>query len=116
MALGELREEFNRIGQLSQEQTITLSRLLSEQSTMASSLTDVAQDLSAASVSTSLRQREMNDEVSGLLRRLDSLSATLQHLASGKADTSWLEGNVNQSGSPEPVESTGRRSLWPGRD
>jgi hypothetical protein len=116
MALGELREEFNRIGQLSQEQTITLSRLLSEQTTVASSLTDVAQDLSAASVSTSMRQREMNDEVSALLRRLDSLSATLQHLASGKADTSWLEGNAGQSGSPEPVESTGRRSLWPGRD
>jgi hypothetical protein len=116
MALGDLREEFNRIGQLSQEQTITLSRLLSEQTTMASSLTDVAQDLSAASVSTSLRQREMNDEVSGLMRRLDALAATLQHLASGHADTSWLEGNAAQSGTPEAVESSGRRSLWPGRD
>ncbi|CAN5900563.1 hypothetical protein BH24CHL4_BH24CHL4_06180 [soil metagenome] len=116
MALGELREEFNRIGQLSQEQTITLSRLLSEQTTMASSLTGVAQDLSSASVSTSLRQREMNDEVSGLMRRLDALSATLQHLASGQTDTSWLEGNASQSGRPEAVESTGRRGLWPSRD
>lgn len=116
MALGELREEFNRIGQLSQEQTIILSRLLSEQTTMASSLTDVAQDLSAASVSTSLRQREMNDEVSGLMRRLDALAATLQHLASGQSDTSWLEGNAGQTGNPEVAAGTGRRSLWPSRD
>jgi len=118
MALGELREEFNRIGQLSQEQTIILSRLLSEQTTMASSLSDVAQDLSAASVSTSLRQREMNDEASSLMRRLDGLAATLQHLASGQGDSSWIQGNASQPGGDEAAELTGRgsRRSWPSRD
>jgi septal ring factor EnvC (AmiA/AmiB activator) len=116
MGLGELREEFNRIGQLSQEQTITLSRLLSEQTTMASSLSDVAQDLSAASVATSLRQREMNDDAATLMRRLDSLTATLQHLAGDRADATWLQGT--QSGaSPETGEQENRSRIhWPGRD
>lgn len=117
MALGELREEFNRIGQLAQEQTITLSRLLSEQTTMASSLSDVAQDLSAASVATSLRQREMNDDAASLMRRLDSLAATLQHLAGERTDTTWLQGTQSRS-SDEGVEPGGSRSRvhWPGRD
>jgi hypothetical protein len=119
MALGELREEFNRISQLAQEQTIALSRLLSEQTTMASNLSDVAQDLGAASVSTSMRQREMNDEAASLMRRLDALAATLQHLADGRGDATWLQGNPSPPGATEPAETTsgGRSRLsWPGRD
>ena len=73
--LSQLREEFNRMSQLAEEQNMTLSRLLSEQNTMASSLSDVARDLGAAGVSTSLRQREMNDELGSLVRRLDALAA-----------------------------------------
>ncbi|MGE3797346.1 MAG: hypothetical protein AB7G88_05850, partial [Thermomicrobiales bacterium] len=118
MALGELREEFNRMGQLAQEQTITLSRLLSEQTTMASSLSDVAQDLSAAGVSTSMRQREMNDEAAMLMRRLDSLAATLQHLAGDRTDMAWLEGGQSAT-SPEDAAAAGTarsRRHWPGRD
>ncbi|CAN5621428.1 hypothetical protein BH23CHL5_BH23CHL5_07640 [soil metagenome] len=118
MSLGELREEFSRIGQLSQEQTVILARLLSEQTTMASSLSDVAQDLGAAGVSTSLRQREMNDEVAGLLRRLDGLTATLQHLAMRGADDSWIQGNALQGPeTQQPAEATkGSRGFWPSRD
>jgi hypothetical protein len=118
VSLGELREEFHRISQLSQEQTITLSRLLSEQTTMASNLSDVAQDLAAAGVSTSLRQREMNDEAAGLMRRLDSLAATLQHLASGKSDATWLQGSGSDNPPSEEAELSGRggRGLWPRRD
>ncbi len=117
ISLGELREEFNRIGQLAQEQTITLSRLLSEQNTMASSLSDVAQDLSAASVSTSMRQREMNDESAMLMRRLDSLAATLQHLAGDRSDPTWLQGSQSGLADEEPAEAGGRSRLhWPGRD
>jgi hypothetical protein len=111
MALAQLREEFNRMSQLAGEQNMTLARLLSEQNTMASSLSDVARDLGAAGVSTSLRQREMNDELGSLVRRLDALAATLTHIAGG-GDAAWLQG----SGAPsddEPV-SRARKSVWPG--
>jgi hypothetical protein len=117
ISLGELREEFSRISQLSQEQTVVLSRLLSEQTTMASSLTDVAQDLSAAGVATSVRQRELNDEVAGLLRRLDGLTTTLQHLANRNGDETWLQGNlIGETEPSQPAPAKSSRGFWPGRD
>lgn len=112
IALAQLREEFNRMGQLAEEQTMTLSRLLSEQNTMASSLSEVARDLSAAGVSTSLRQREMNDELGALVRRLDSLAGTLSNIASG-GDAAWLQGNTGGYVEEEPAPRP-RKSTWPG--
>ncbi len=111
MALSQLREEFNRMSQLAGEQNMTLSRLLSEQNTMASSLSDVARDLGAAGISTSLRQREMNDELSSLVRRLDALAATLTHIAGG-GDSTWIQGGgsfAEEESTPRP-----RKSNWPG--
>jgi ABC-type transporter Mla subunit MlaD len=112
MALAQLREEFNRMSQLAGDQTMTLSRLLSEQNTMASSLSEVARDLSAAGVSTSLRQREMNDELGALVRRLDALAGTLTHIASG-GDSAWLQGSGSSIGDEE-VAPRPRKSVWPG--
>jgi hypothetical protein len=111
MALSQLREEFNRMSQLAEEQNMTLARLLSEQNTMAASLSDVARDLGAASVSTSVRQREMNDELGSLVRRLDALAATLTHLANG-GDAAWLQGSENHV-EDEPVARP-RKGTWPG--
>lgn len=111
LALSQVRDEFNRMSQLAEEQTMTLSRLLSEQNTMASSLSDVARDLGAAGVSTSLRQREMNDELASLVRRLDALAATLTHIAGG-ADAAWLQGSGSLA-EEEPVPRP-RKSAWPG--
>lgn len=112
MALAQLREEFARMSQLAEEQTMTLSRLLSEQNTMASSLSEVARDLGAAGVSTSLRQREMNDEMASLVRRLDALAGTLSHLASG-GDAAWLQGS-GSSYADEAQPPRPRKSTWPG--
>lgn len=112
IALSQLREEFNRMSQLAEEQTMTLARLLSEQNTMASSLSDVARDLSAAGVSTSLRQREMNDELVSLVRRLDALAGTLSSIAGG-ADAAWLQGSATGYSDEEPPVRT-RKTTWPG--
>lgn len=112
MALAQLREEFNRMGQLAEEQTMTLTRLLSEQNTMASSLSDVARDLSATGVSTSVRQREMNDELVALVRRLDALAGTLSHIAGG-GDAAWLQGSSGGYAEEEPAGRP-RKSNWPG--
>ncbi len=111
IALSQLREEFNRMSQLAEDQNMTLSRLLSEQNTMASSLSDVARDLGAAGVSTSLRQREMNDELGSLVRRLDALAATLTHIAGG-GDSAWIQGGgsfAEEEPAPRP-----RKGNWPG--
>jgi hypothetical protein len=112
MALAQLREEFNRMSQLAEEQNMTLSRLLSEQNTMASSLSEVARDLSAAGVSTSLRQREMNDELGSLVRRLDALAGTLSHIAGG-GDAAWLQGSTGGYVEEEPAGRS-RKGGWPG--
>jgi uncharacterized protein YukE len=112
MALAQLREEFNRMAQLAEEQNMTLSRLLSEQNTMASSLSEVARDLGAAGVSTSLRQREMNDELVSLVRRLDALAGTLSHIAGG-GDAAWLQGSGSTYSDEEPAARP-RKGTWPG--
>ncbi|HET9662488.1 MAG TPA: hypothetical protein VFP05_19325 [Thermomicrobiales bacterium] len=112
MALAQLREEFNRMSQLAEEQNMTLARLLSEQNTMASSLSEVARDLGAAGVSTSLRQREMNDELVSLVRRLDALAGTLSHIASG-GDAAWLQGSGATYSDEEPAARP-RKGSWPG--
>jgi hypothetical protein len=111
MALAQLREEFNRMSQLAEEQNMSFSRLLSEQNTMASSLSDVARDLGAAGVSTSLRQREMNDELGSLVRRLDALAATLTHIAGG-GDAAWLQGSGTYP--EEEPAARPRKGSWPG--
>jgi hypothetical protein len=79
---------------------------------MASSLSEVARDLGAAGVSTSLRQREMNDELASLVRRLDALAGTLSHIAGG-GDAAWLQGSSGGYGEEEPVGRP-RKSGWPG--
>jgi hypothetical protein len=99
-----LKEEFGRISELSQEQSITLSRLLTEQSAIASGLGQVARDLSAVGIATSQRQREVNDEVAGLVRRLDGLTNQLGRIAGQGPSTD----NLN----PPPVPS-GHRSMLP---
>lgn len=119
MALSELRDEFSRMGQLMQEQTVTLSRMLSEQSAAAADLSQVARDLGAAGVTTSLRQREMNDELASLVRRLDALTSTLGHVAANLPEGSWGREVLSSatSGSGESREGRGgRHGGWPGNE
>jgi hypothetical protein len=122
--LSSLREEFSRIGDLSQEQSITLSRLLTEQSAIASGLGQVARDLSAVGIATSQRQREVNEEVAGLVRRLDTLTGQLGRLATQGPGTDSLPpapAGVRSvlPNAPDlladPVETPGGRR-WPRRD
>jgi hypothetical protein len=108
MALVELREEFSRISQLTQEQTMTLARMLSEQSAASADLSQVARDLGAAGISTSMRQREMNDELSSLVRRLDALTTTLGHVAANLPEGSWGREAITATTSAANEESEDR--------
>ena len=124
--LANLKEEFARIGDLSQEQSITLSRLLTEQSAIASGLAQVARDLSSVGIATSQRQREVNDDVAGLVKRLDTLTSQLSRLTAHGPGTDNLppppSGGTVRSMLPnapdllsDPVETPGGRR-WPRRD
>ncbi len=103
--LASLREDFGRISELTQEQSITLSRLLTEQSAIASGLSQVARDLSAVGIATSQRQREVNEEVATLVRRLDHVASLLSRVA-GAQGTDNLP--------PAPASTTsGVRNILP---
>ncbi len=70
-------------------------------------------------MATSLRQREMNDEAAKLMRRLDALAATLEHLAGNRADSTWLQGRQSADAGEdlsEPASGRGGRLHWPGRE
>ncbi|MFL5762026.1 MAG: hypothetical protein ACJ789_20195 [Thermomicrobiales bacterium] len=116
--LNQLRDELARIVELSSDQSGTLSRLLTEQNTIATGLSQVARDLSAVGITTSQRQREVNEEVASLVRRLDNLTTVLAKASGG---TDHLHGDLNAQsgdsfGQPAEVASRRDRSLWPRRE
>jgi hypothetical protein len=116
--LNQLRDELSRIVQLSSEQSTTLSRLLTEQNTIASGLGQVARDLSAVGIATSQRQREVNEEVAALVRRLDNLTSVLARTSGGEVvhtEYGAAAGSEPFGQQPE-VASRRDRGLWPRRD
>lgn len=116
--LNQLRDELSKIVHLSGEQSTNLSRLLTEQNTIATGLSQVARDLSAVGITTSQRQREVNEEVASLVRRLDNLTTVLAKASGG---TDALHGDfaapAGESFGQQPeVASRRDRGLWPRRD
>lgn len=92
-ALGQLRNEFSRIGDLSHEQTMALSRMMTEQNAISASLERVAREFAGA------RGRgDAGEDFSGIVKRLDTIA---NHLS-------------KSTGAPEPPAATGGvRSLLP---
>lgn len=133
--LAQLQLEFARIAEQSEAQTSHLDELLREQRDVAGGISQVARDLSAVGIATAQRQREVSDDLSGLLRRLDELTAVLSRATrpatapSQPADpaSAWPSSPSRpQPASPgqppaawqstsEPVQTpaTERPSLWP---
>ena len=87
--LADMREEFGRLAAQGAEQAGALNALLTEQGTVAMGLSQVARDLSAVGIATAQRQREVNEDVSVLLNRLDGLTNLLARAtaAAPTADT-----------------------------
>jgi hypothetical protein len=75
--LAHLRDELGQIATQSAHQANALGQLLSDQGEIASGLSQVARDLSAVGIATAQRQREVNEDVSVLLSRLDGLTTLL---------------------------------------
>ena len=75
--LADMRDEFHRLASQSAQQATALNALLNEQGSIATGLSQVARDLSAVGIATAQRQREVNEDVSVLLNRLDGLTNLL---------------------------------------
>lgn len=129
-ALTQLRTEFARIGDLSQEHSHTLSRLMTEQNAISTNLAQVARDFGSIGSSQSQRQREANEEFGSLLQRLDNIAGMMSRMtgtpvyepagqAAGGSIRSMLPNAPDLlSDPPEPPAPGGRggRGLWPRRE
>lgn len=75
--LSHLRQEFGQLAEQMSNQTGSLGALLNEQRNVGSGLAQVARDLGAIGNATGQRQREMNEEISMLVKRLDGVANVL---------------------------------------
>jgi uncharacterized phage infection (PIP) family protein YhgE len=127
VVLSQLRQEFARIGDQSQEHSLALSRLMTEQSSISSNLSQVARDFSAIGTSQSQREREINEEFNSLLRRLDSIASMMSRATGGPAYEpatqssggtirSMLPNAPDLLADPEPPSGGRSRGLWPRRE
>lgn len=81
--LSQLRDEMAVLAGQSTRQASALGQLLDEQGEIASGLAQVARDLSAVGIATTQRQREVNEDVTDLLTRLDGLTNLLARATAG---------------------------------
>jgi archaellum component FlaC len=126
MTLGGLRNEFVRIGDISQEHSHALSRLMTEQSAIATNLGQVARDMSAVGIANSQRQREVNEDFSAMIKRLDTIVSYMARGAGAPTleppsapagvARSLLPNAPDLIAEPEETPSGSRRGLFSRRD
>jgi archaellum component FlaC len=124
--LNDLKQEFMRIGDLSQEHSLALSRLMTEQSAISSNLAQVARDFGAVGSAQTQQQRAFNDEVSALVEKLDGIGAMLSRFGPElELEPAGRPAGVVRSMLPnapdllaEPPEPPGGRGrgIWPRRE
>jgi hypothetical protein len=92
-----IRDEFRQIAQTNQEYASGLSRLLTEQTTIAAHIAKMARDMGANAPSAQ-EQQEMTQELSGLVRRLDTIAPAQQAAAGpgGFETVQTAEGGVRR--------------------
>ena len=71
-----IRDEFRQIAQSNQEYATSLSRMLTEQTSISTGIAKMARDLGSAGATTSQQQHDMTEELSGLIKRLDNIAPT----------------------------------------
>jgi len=89
--LARLPDDLGRIAAQSGQQAASLAALLNEQESIASGLAQVAHDLSAVGIATAQRQREVNEDVSNLVKRLDGLANLLGRATGGSPSVEMLQ-------------------------
>ncbi len=121
LALGNLRQEFSRIGDIGQEQSLALSRMMTEQSAISTSLAQVARELGAAGSTSQQRQRDLNEDFSSLMKRLDQIASLMARSTGAPPLEPVLSGGRPPApdllSGPDDNPQEGRpRGLWPRRE
>jgi Mg2+ and Co2+ transporter CorA len=118
--LSRLRDEFERLGALSGQQTSALNGLLGQQAEMTKEMAQVVRDIGSIGLSTAQRQREVNQDFQHLVQRLDSLANTLNRLVQQapstenlqQAFTTALRAELARTPSSEPEPGDRSANRW----
>ncbi|MGN6484062.1 MAG: hypothetical protein ACTHMX_06640, partial [Thermomicrobiales bacterium] len=95
--LARLREEFERIGGQSGQYAGIFNTMLGKQADLSQSITDAARELGTQGITTSQRQREVNEAMQHLLQRLDGLANTLNRMIQTSPNNESLERTVTSA-------------------
>lgn len=78
--LAAIQRDFATVGQQNAQQLQALTNVLQQQSESGQSLSTLVREISGVSMDSVQRQREVNDQLAHLVKRLDSLANSLNHL------------------------------------
>jgi hypothetical protein len=73
-----IRDEFRQIAQSNQEYANSLSRMLTEQTSISSGIARMARELGSAGATSTQQQQDMSEELSSLIKRLDTIAPAQQ--------------------------------------
>jgi uncharacterized protein YukE len=110
-----IRDEFRDIAQSNQDYATSLSRMLTEQTSISTGIAKMARDFGSAGASSQQEQQNMNQELSSLIKRLDNIAPTPQAGPGGFESVQTSDGGVRRilTNAPDflsdPVESPGGR-------
>ena len=110
-----IRDEFREIAQSNQDYATSLSRMLTEQTSISTGIAKMARDIGSAGASSQQQQQNMNQELSSLIKRLDNIAPTPQAGPGGFESVQTSDGGVRRvlTNAPDflsdPVESPGGR-------
>jgi hypothetical protein len=73
-SLTGIRDEFREIARTNQDYAQTLSRMLTEQTTLSTGIAQAAREIGATGAANTQHQRDVSDELAGLVKRLDTIA------------------------------------------
>lgn len=95
--LARLRDEFERVGGQTGQYAGMFNTLLGKQADLSKGISDAARELGTQGITTSQRQREVNESMQHLLQRLDGLANTLNRMIQTAPTTENLERMVTSA-------------------
>lgn len=110
-----LQRDFAAVGQQNAKQIETLNGMLQRQAEGGQNLDNLMRDIGGVAMSTTQRQREVNDAVQHLVQRLDTLANSLNHLiaqqpGARRSDRPERTGDEPDSTTPAPARWSKTRS------
>ena len=111
--LVRLQQEFANVGQQNAQQMQAMTAMLQKQAESGQDLGALAREIGGIAMSTTQRQREVNDGVQHLLQRLDTLANSLNHLITqqpGSIRSERADAEGDNPSTPAPARWSRTRS------